>query len=276
MELFESLVGVRKATENIHIVNNSFIQAAHGMAETLLRISEQSKRILEKHEINIKTGWWYPNFILGDLSSEQINSALKNEEKEKTFSRLILKESRKNNQRQLNAMYERWRSYAFLPENRRRVLLDALEAHILRKYTLSIPVTLAQIEYFYHKLFPKKSEKAIRFRGKNIDQIIGEQQINFARQFGLDDPEQIPADYYFQLYPIYYYFENVLFANESLRRLQKSEMSELYKMSDPNNRHAILHGERATYPSEQRSLKQILFLDKILHEMDKLIKENRL
>ncbi len=290
MEPFDPFAGMRKMIENIQTVQNSFAQSAaqaanalakmasglDAVTETFRKFSAQISHVLEEHKTNIKTGWWYPNFIIDDLPSHQVDEAMRNEETTGEFTKLIVKECHKDNQQKLKQMYARWDSYKFLPANRRKILLDALQAHMERKYTLSIPVSLAQIEHFHHKLFPKGKEKTIKLKGKSMDIIIGEQQANFARQFGLDDYGKIPANYYFQLYPIYYYFENVLFANVSLRAVQKSDRPDMYKMSDPNNRHAILHGERATYPSEKRSLKQILFLDKILYEMSELIKEDRL
>ncbi|GEM_PF-2131525 len=234
----------------------------------------QINRRVDEYEINIKTGWWYPGSIIDDLPANETEAALGSEEYNKAFTKLVVRQSRKNGSQKLHEMRERWAEYGFIPKSRRRILVDLLDAHIERKYSLSIPVAMAQIDHYAKSLFPASKEQAIdNMKSKNLDTIISEQQVNFARHFGLDDYNNVPADDYFDIYPIYYSFKNILFANDSLRGIQKRENLQLFKLSNQASRHRILHGENSSYVSEQLSLKQVLFLDKIFQIINRIMSE---
>lgn len=264
--LFESLRQTAKiVTEGLrpHIE-----QLTRGLLDTIKPLAELVQRTLEEHELNIKTGWWYPNYIVDDLPDRVVHEALLKEGETKAFTILVVRECRRKDYAQLHAMHDRWQSYEFLKSGRKKILADIITAHLNKQYTLSIPVAMAQIDYFHHAIFPKEKESPVDYASP--DSVAASQQLNFAVHFDKEDYRRVPAHIYFQLYPVYYYFKNVLYANERMRQFQKEHDPAMYKLSNQNNRGAILHGENARYSSEARSLKQLLLIDKILHTMNQM------
>lgn len=270
--LFESLRQLAKTvTEGLrpHIE-----QLTKGVMDVVKPFTETLRRTVEEHELNIKTGWWYPNYIVDDLPDDVVHTALQNEAETKAFTKLVVRECNRNAYAQLRAMHDRWQSYDFLKAGRKRILADIITAHLGKQYTLSIPVAMAQVDYFHHAIFPKDNEAHIDYASR--ESVSESQRLNFAMHFGKKNPGRVSANVYFQLYPVYHYFKNVLYANERLREFQKQHDPAMYKLSNQNNRGAILHGENANYMSEARSLKQILLIDKILHNMNKVHKNGSL
>ena len=243
-------------------------QLTKGVMDAVKPLARLIRRTLEEHELNIKTGWWYPNYIVDDIPDDIVYEALVTESKTKTFTRLVVRECKRDNYAQLHAMHSRWQSYGFLNPGRKKILADIISAHLNKQYTLSIPVAMAQVDYFHHAMFPKEKESHVNYTSR--ESVAASQRLNFAKHFQQKNPGRISANIYFQLYPVYHYFKNVLYANERLRKFQKEHDPNMYKISNQNNRGAILHGEKANYMSESRSLKQILLLDKILHSMNKV------
>lgn len=249
-------------------------QLTKGVMDVVKPFAETVRRAIEEHELNIKTGWWYPNYIVDDLPDDVVHEALLNESKTKAFTKLVLRECKRNDYVQLRAMHDRWQSYEFLKAGRKRILADVIAAHLNKQYTLSIPVAMAQVDYFHHAMFPKEKELHVDYTSR--ESVAASQRLNFAKHFHKENPGRVSANVYFQLYPVYHYFKNVLYANERLRKFQKEHDPDMYKLSDQNNRGAILHGEKANYMSEARSLKQILLIDKILHNINKIHKSGTL
>jgi hypothetical protein len=243
-------------------------QLTAGVRAAIQPLTEHVQKILKEHELNIQTGWWYPNYIVDDLPDAIVHQALVNEEATKAFTKLVVKQCNRSDYARLRAMHDRWQNYAFLKPSRKKILADIITAHMRGQYTLSIPVAMIQIDYFHHAIFPSQDELPVEHTSR--DAIQSAQQANFARHFGKDDYKRVPASVYFELYPVYHYFKNILYASEKLRQFQKQHNPAMYKLSDPNNRGAILHGDNIRYSSEARSLKQILLLDKILYMTNKL------
>lgn len=245
-------------------------QLTKGVMDVVKPFAETVRRAIEEHELNIKTGWWYPNYIVDDLPDNVVHEALLTESKTKAFTKLVVRECKRDDYAQLRAMHERWQSYEFLKAGRKRILADIITAHLNKQYTLSIPVAMAQVDYFHHAIFPKEKESHVDYTSR--ESVAASQRLNFAKHFGEKDHGRVSANVYFQLYPVYHYFKNVLYANERLRKFQKEHDLSMYKLSNQNNRGAILHGEKTNYMSEARSLKQILLIDKILHNINKIYK----
>lgn len=252
------------AITELQVGLNAYRRMFKDISATIAPIARQISRALEQHKLNIQTGWWYPNYIVDDLRDDQVHTALVNEAEKGTFTRLVVNESRRNDFAALRSMRERWEWYSFIKPSRKKVLLSILDAHMAKQYTLTIPVAIAQVEHFYRAIFPKQKEPPLNYAIISIDDMEKLQQANYARYFHLNSAGRVPASVFFETYPIYHYFVNILFATEKLRDWQKFHKPELYKLSNPNSRHKILHGENANYASEGRSLKQILLLDKLL------------
>ena len=152
-----------------------------GLADSMKVFAETVRRAVEEHELNIRTGWWYPNYIVDDLPDNVVHEALLNESKTKAFTKLVVRECKRNDYAQLRIMHDRWQSYEFLKAGRKRILADIITAHLNKQYTLSIPVAMAQVDYFHHAMFPKEKELHIDYTSR--ESVAASQQLNFAKHF---------------------------------------------------------------------------------------------
>lgn len=264
--MFESL---RKTAQMVvDVLKPQIEQLTKGISESMSQFAKLIRETMEEHDLNVKTGWWYVKYIVDDLPAEQTRTALQNESITKAFTKLIVRECNRNNYAKIHAMRERWLAYDWLKPRRKKILADIIDAHLDKKYTLSIPVAMAQISFLHEAIFPEKKEDRVPYTDKET--IKSAQQANFAKHFDKNSYGRVPASVYFQLYPVYHYFKNVLYASPKLREFQKTHDPEMFKLSDPNNRGEILHGIKTNYSSEARSLKQLLLIDTILHNINKL------
>lgn len=130
----------------------------------------------------------------------------------------------------LNEMVSGWWDVSIL-ERRRHIIEDALEAHKQGKYTLSVPVLLAQIEGLIHDICISPS-------GTTLSKSIRE------KLKGL-----MPYSY---LEPV----SGLAF---------KAVFDQMYETkltpADDMNRHLILHGYDVDYNSALHSLRAFLFID---------------
>jgi len=126
--------------------------------------------------------------------------------------------------------------------HRKEFLEDAFEAHNLKKYSLSIPVLLAQAdgvsqEKTNYQLYNKKSIKGDKIIPK-ISEYIEEL---------VDDQSSSYGDLY--LYPLTHLIP--IHASASDRGENFNQL----------NRHLVLHGESLDYHTEENSLKAISWLN---------------
>lgn len=124
--------------------------------------------------------------------------------------------------------------------DRIKILKDGLEAHSNRKYTLSVPVFLAQADGMFSDIFKGN----LFVREKNIDKKIGKKfnkqdQNNFFITLGLFSIQKIIS-------------ENSL--NESYGNIDRIENRYVSKSL---NRHTVLHGKSVDYDTHINSLKAI-------------------
>lgn len=71
-QLFESL---RRTAELLTKTLRPHIeQLTAGLSEMMKPFAKLVRQTLEEHELNIKTGWWYPNYIVDDLPDEVVYS----------------------------------------------------------------------------------------------------------------------------------------------------------------------------------------------------------
>ena len=264
--IFESMR--RLAQTVVNVLKPQIDQLTKNIAESTKEFRKLIRETMEEHDLNVKTGWWYVKYIVDDLPAEQTRTALQNEAATKSFTKLIVRECNRDDYAKIHAMRKRWLAYDWLKPGRKKILADIIDAHLNKKYTLSIPVAMAQISFLHEAIFPEKNEDKIQYTDK--ESIKSAQRANFAKHFNKNSYGRVPASVYFQLYPVYHYFKNVLYASPKLREFQKTHDPEMFKLSDPNNRGEILHGIKTNYSSEARSLKQLLLIDTILHNINKL------
>jgi len=147
--------------------------------------------------------------------------------------------------------------------HRQNILQDAFEAHSQRKYTLSIPVLLAQADGIFFELIYKpevfpdhkghrqvslygytdakqpKSGKAVDELLKSITQGLGQLPISSMVRLSIE-LLRIPSA-----------FSNSTTLDSHTQKLH---------WKGPINRHAILHGIDVKYPTEENSLRAIMLI----------------
>jgi hypothetical protein len=255
------------------VIGDHFIQPLATISETWSQVGRNFEPLLSsiysylegfaevfnQFEYNKATGWWNIDYVLKDVPISLVNQKKKDESKSSSFTRYLMNELRKNDNEKLIAIKQTWNSYTFLAQNRRKIILDAIDAHIARKYTLSIPALLPQIEYIFLN--------SIIIEGQNLKQTFGHINVMAEDKGKLTiDEKNANMDIYcyFEMFPIYYFYDQILFASEPKRNVQEKVNPELLKLSITNNRHLILHGEDIEYASEEVSMRVVLFMDKLL------------
>jgi hypothetical protein len=137
----------------------------------------------------------------------------------------------------LNKILARWASINLL-QNRIQILSDVISSHINRKYTLSIPALLPQIEGVLSQYFINSTE-------------LGKKKINIYIDYLLEgDDRYLP----FKGIIIDELYKKFHWGDESMPAL---------------SRHAILHGADTNYNTEINSLKIILIFDMIVYVLKK-------
>ena len=200
------------------------------------------QRMMDELEINKKTGWWSVDCLVGELPANEVHRAILDEEVEGSYTKLVIQRFTENDFQRAREMEQRWMQHSFLSKERKAVLAAVIQAHIEGKYSLSIPAILPQIEHFF-------KEELVAKHGEVTDEFIDKVE---KRKAGFG--------YLVEIYPVQFFFKELLFAPDWHRDKQPIERKLL---SEQNNRHRILHGEDENYAQELWSMKAILFLDKV-------------
>lgn len=132
-----------------------------------------------------------------------------------------------------------WKTHKLFTKQRMRIIYDALEAHKEKKFTLSIPSLLPQIEGIITEYIKNKPGEKIPMSKslKKAQKAIGLQ----GETFGTDT--------------FLYFMEEQLYVDTDTLGKKRNRKN--------LNRHGILHGKYPGYPDCTRSLKCFMILDVI-------------
>jgi len=165
---------------------------------------------------------------------------------------------RRNNYAVLRHTIANWNSLElFFP--RMHIFMDALDAHIAGKWTLSIPALLPHIEGIAGEILRanhlpiKNSVTIVKNGGKNLPSSV----------FGSYHPTPESSISYTLTASFLDYLERTLYSYESFENPKVRTLSKL-------NRHAILHGYNIAYANRLNSLRCFLALDSLSIFKEKL------
>lgn len=219
---------------------NEILQSAERNSQFMQDFARDNRLLAEFFTKNIsqelaKRGW----FIAGSLYPPQyqpLSDALKNQAEDqveeflKTHVRGMVSNVRKN-------AVERWR-------DRAEILDDAFDAHVQRKFTLSIPVLLAQADGISAHLLG-----AYLFHTDREHGSITSAASSAINNHCLDRP-------------LYRSFLGLLLQSSGLR-IQTQRRDELVASGgvySPLNRHGVLHGLDCDYATEANSLRGVALI----------------
>lgn len=151
-------------------------------------------------------------------------------------------------------LYERF-------DARKPVLADAFDAHRSRKFTLSVPVFLAQADGIGREILRVSRQFFSRSRRLEALERKTEDFVLFGHPHSVPDPYRMLIDQLrFRL--------SVAEDTDERSRRQQAE-----PWFGPLNRHAVLHGNESDYGTEVNSLRCILFLEHLL-DMDQILNKD--
>lgn len=156
----------------------------------------------------------------------------------------------KDDWKMLVNMTKEWENNALF-KARSTIIQDALEAHILGKYTLSIPALLPQVEGILSSVTKKSAGRP----KKLLSEALSKDQSEFLSEVseGLLLKLATSSFLYNEIDPVYFLPEKF---SEWLRSQGLIEENIM-------NRHAILHGIQINYSSKINSLRAFLLLDSL-------------
>ncbi len=168
----------------------------------------------------------------------------------KSVEKVFINQFQKDNWKMLVNMTKEWDKNELF-KVRSLIIQDALEAHILGKYTLSIPSLLPQVEGILSSITEKSAGKP----KKLLTEVLSKEQSSFLSGVseGLLLKLATSTFLYNEIEPMYFSTEQ--FA-EWIRNQGISEENIM-------NRHAILHGIQINYSSKINSLRAFLLLDSL-------------
>lgn len=245
----------------IQSVMASFAQAMSQYVAPLLKLQEPLLRIIESErqrkrvtvafqECNL---WLAPSMI--ELC-EQITQ-LYYEGKKQVIPSIISRHYKKNDWAILKKTVNNWRSNKFF-RPRMEIILDALDAHIDGKYTLSVPALLPHIEGIALDIIKKydipKLDKPLIFTKDTYGSngVVTSPSRVFAQAAATFSFEEFIAIESF----LYYLEKTLYFSPHGIRKGLRT-----LKKESQLKRHAILHGVQIKYATPMNSLRCFLALD---------------
>ena len=240
----------------------SFAQAMSQYVEPILKLQQPLLRIIESErkrkriaiafeECNL---WLAPSMI--ELY-EHITT-LYYEEKKQVIPSIISRYYKRNDWAILKKTANNWRSNKFF-RPRMEIILDALDAHINSKYTLSVPALLPLIEGITLDIIKKynipKLDKPLIYTKHTYgsDGVV----TSPSRVFAQVAINAFSFEEFIAIESFLYYLEKTLyFSPHGIRKGLKT-----LKKESQLKRHAILHGVQIKYATPMNSLRCFLALD---------------
>ncbi|MCK4255695.1 hypothetical protein KAX35_02310 [candidate division WOR-3 bacterium] len=235
----------KQITDSWTIALDGIIKASSRFQEFIKKVEEripEGEEILKR--VMSEPGYWYtPSFMeipMVDIL-EAYNNYLKGNKSAMTnfFKRVY----HKNNYWFLRKTVNGWNKNTFF-QSRMRIIVDALDAHCSKKYTLSIPALLLVVEGIATD-YCKKAGIDITKKTPAKKKI----------QKALEDKRSKTELNILFLDLFFYHIEEVIYKNtEELKKAKFMYKSFL-------NRHAVLHGIQKNYDTTKNSLQCFMLLD---------------
>ncbi|MCK4328594.1 hypothetical protein KAX02_02005 [candidate division WOR-3 bacterium] len=236
----------KQITDSLTIALEWEIRALPRFQEFVKKVEE---RIAEAKEISktimLETGYWYtPSFM--EIPIEDILEAYNNHLKgnKAAMANFFKRVYHTNNYRHLRKTVDGWNDNTLF-QSRMRIILDALDSHCSKRYTLSIPALLPVAEGIATEYCKKVGiyKKKMKWRG------------NQKIQNALEDKRSKTALNILSLDLFFNAIDEIIYKNTDKLKKAKSN----YKIF--LNRHAVLHGIQNNYATAKNSLQCFMLLD---------------
>ena len=214
--------------------------------KTIAKQAGQWKRAMEKV---YEAGWWFsPSMTEITLEQIQENATRYTSGNKRAITQMFFSIYQKENCKYLGSTAQGWRQNPYF-KRWRKVIDEALDSHIYKKYSVSTPALLLTAEGIATDYCKKKNifNKTIKSTGNLKIKTALEQTSNKKREFLLTD-----------------FFVQLLFSiidNKIFEKTDKLDSSITRGYEHFLNRHAIMHGASSKYGSLKNSLQCFLILD---------------
>jgi hypothetical protein len=215
------------------------------IARDLARMSRglESVRQYFEQERETAEAFLYAGFCMAPSMSNTLIQrvvALRRENKKKRIAETIMRYYQNKSYARLKAMVVRWETNPLFSP-RMQIIRDALQGHLSRQYTLSIPVLLTQaegiaVDFLLHYEIPTKS-----LTNKQVFTDALNETTAVRMRFAVHES-------------VTTFVDTILYAKKSFETLP-------IRSKERINRHAILHGRQVNYATERNSLRVLLLLD---------------
>lgn len=249
LKVGNNLMQMSEILQRLAVGLESAIEPFERIATSLTKSSLKYTRLKElQYKPFIENGLWLAPSMLPNI----INIAIEKYEqgKKSAIPSIIEGYYRRNDYEVLRCTVSRWDSLLYF-SNRMHIFKDALDAHISKKWTLTIPSLLPHVEGIAGEILRAND---IRISRKNCIFSDGAKTVP-SRVFS---SLQIPDNFlrYTIVFLLIDYLERALypfvdFNNPKIRRFPKL------------NRNAVLHGYQLNYATRMNSLRCFLALDSL-------------
>ena len=244
----------KKLQETIENIGKPFIEQQKKFQEIFEKIAKKTEQWKNSIKIVYEAGWWLsPSFLiatdsLGRLDQMQMHADRYKSGDKRAITSLFFPIYQNENCEYLISVVQEWKQNPYF--KRWNMILDeALDSHIHKKYSVSIPALLLTAEGIATDYCKKKNifNTAMKSRGDIKIETALEQTSKEKRELLLTD---------FFMQQLFSIIDNKIFEktdklNSSITRGYKHFL----------NRHAIMHGKSSKYGSLKNSLQCFLILD---------------
>lgn len=216
-----------------------------GIFERYRKLAEENENAAEAFS---SANWIFTPSIPEDLKNRVIS--LHQEDKARFISSLIVGYFHRENHKNLKLVVNSWASHPLF-QPRMHIIIDALDAHMNKKYTLSIPALLPLIEGILNDYVVKHKLTAKCGKITNVYQAV------------IGDTDGYTFTTWAIAETLIYHLQNNTYAYSDFAT-ELSKSSKTRKVT----RHTVLHGITTNYHSPSNSLRIFLLLDAIsaLHD----------
>ncbi len=215
------------------LLNKTLFDYTNALINSIDFINDTAKKYVEFSNILLEYNWTPADHVKLNVI-ENIIDAYKNTglvDKEKVISRYICDFYDK---KMLVGILSDWKKKKLL-SSRIGILKDAIEAHTKRKYNLSVPVLLTQIEGIIADGFYHKGQLYEPRINAYLDELF------LVSSSGIKQYDKLLIEFFNQNMMVSFVHGDTVTSHTS--------------------RHAIIHGKDLKYGTEENSLKLILFLN---------------
>ena len=244
--------------EMLEQVSKMMSELVEAFSKILSNDSESIDDAIEKHSelvlplLRKAKLWYFPSMPIEIPRDLRSLAEQKTEVTVEQIEQVFINNYSINNYLALREMVSSWFDSPFF-DRRKRIIEDALDAHLSRKFTLSIPALLPQIE----GILSSKTNRTAGGVGRLLKEAVAG---NSLRDIGVFST--LEDDILIALAIDPFLFKGHIDEFFSPEKYTEWVMSQGFE-SIPLNRHAILHGVQIDYATEINSLRVFFLLDSL-------------